>query len=163
MQRRSGAGPAPDTSSLREVARQEAGLLRTLPQQRAGRAPAWPFGKKATAAERALWLKLWKLPQAILWEEQHVERDVALYVRMSILVESGTETAAKVKSVRDQARTLLIELDSLTKAGYRISSQTASPAVRSSAADAKRAAVPSSRGRLQALPDPRKRLRGDDA
>lgn len=163
MQRRSGAGPAPDPGSLREAARQEAGLVRTLPQERTGRVPAWPLMSKATAAERSLWSSLWKLPQAILWEEQHVERDVALYVRMRIMVESGTEAAAKVTSVRDQARTLLLEMGSLLKAGYRVRSESVSPVVRSSAADAKRATIPSARGRLRALPDPRTRLRGEDA
>jgi len=120
--RRSGAGPAPDPNSLRELQRQEAGLVRTLPRERSGRVPAWPLPTPASAAERALWSKLWKTPQAIVWEEQGVERAVARYVRLSIVVESGDVPAAKVKSVMEQERTLLLELGSLLKAGYRISS-----------------------------------------
>lgn len=69
-----------------------------------------------------MWSKLWKTPQAIVWEEQGVERAVARYVRLSIVVESGDVPAAKVKSVMEQERTLLLELGSLLKAGYRISS-----------------------------------------
>lgn len=122
MARRSGAGPAPDPSSLRELARQEAGLVRTLPRERSGRVPAWPLVGKATAAERAEWQRLWREPVAILWEEQHVERAVARYVRMSILADSGEKNAAWVKSVIEQERILLLELGSLLKAGYRISS-----------------------------------------
>ena len=111
-----------------------------------------------------MWSKLWKTPQAIVWEEQGVERAVARYVRLSIVVESGDVPAAKVKSVMEQERTLLLELGSLLKAGYRITTnpQDPSPTVRSSPADARRATLPSSRGRLRALPDPRTRLRGED-
>lgn len=93
----------------------------------------------------------------------HVERDVALYVRVRIMVESGTEAAAKVAWIRDRVRTFLLEMGALMKAGYRVSSHTASPAMRTSQADAKRAVIPSSRGRLRALPDPWTRLRGDNA
>lgn len=124
---RPGSGPAPDPGSLRELARQEAGLVRTLPKERPGRVPAWPLATKASAAERALWTKLWKLPQAILWEEQGVERAVARYVRLAILVDVGDVPAAKVKSVLEQERLLLLELGSLLKAGYRISTGAPMP------------------------------------
>lgn len=151
MARRSGAGPAPDPNSLREAARLEAGLIRTLPKERVGRVPAWPLATRASTAERALWTKLWKLPQAIIWEEQGVERAVARYVRQSIVVESGDVPAAKVKTVTDAERTLLLELGALLKAGYRISSgQVTTGSL--TAADQRRKQIPSSRGRLQALP-----------
>ena len=137
---RAGSGPAPDPNSLRELARQEAGLIRTLPRERSGRVPAWPL-TKATAAERALWAKLWKAPQAIVWEEQHVERAVARYVRMSLVADSGEVNAAYVKSVIEQERILLLELGSLLKAGYRISS---GGALAPSAAPKAEAAAPKS-------------------
>ncbi|MDD7930083.1 hypothetical protein [Microbacterium thalli] len=109
---------------------------------------------KATTDEKELWAKLWKLPQAIVWEEQHVERAVARYVRMSLLVESGDANAAKVKSVLDQERTLLLELGSLMKAGFRITTNpTPAATVSSTKAAAAKRQVPSSRGRLRALPN----------
>lgn len=111
-----------------------------------------------------MWRDLWRKPQAIIWEEERVERAVARYVRMSVAVDAGDAPTAKVKSVIEQERILLIELGSLLKAGYRITTnpQAPSPTVRSSPADARRATLPSSRGRLRALPDPRTRLRGED-
>lgn len=61
---------------------------------------------------------------------------------MSILVESSREPATKVTFVRDQAQTLLLEMGSLMMAGYRLTTQSASPVVPASAADAKQATVP---------------------
>ena len=64
-------------------------MVRTLPRERGGRTPAWPLVTKATAAERARWVQLWKRPVAILWEEQGVEHAVARYVRMALRAETG--------------------------------------------------------------------------
>lgn len=46
------------------------------------------------ADERALWKRLWRLPQAVAWERLHVEREVAYYVRWSVLGEAGDLRAA---------------------------------------------------------------------
>jgi hypothetical protein len=45
--------------------------------------PKWPNGK-ATAAQSALWKRLWKLPVAAWWHEQKIEPSiVAAYVRLA--------------------------------------------------------------------------------
>jgi hypothetical protein len=45
--------------------------------------PKWPAGK-ATAAESALWKRLWRLPVAAWWHEQKIEPTiVASYVRLA--------------------------------------------------------------------------------
>ncbi|MFL1999477.1 hypothetical protein [Microbacterium sp. A1-JK] len=132
-----------------------------MPKERSGRAPAWPLSSPATAKERSLWSELWKLPQAIVWEEQRVERAVARYVRMSVAVDAADAPAAKVKTVLDQERTLLLELGSLLRAGYRISSQLpAQPAVGGQSVQAQRRNIPSSKSRLRPAPRPVVPLRG---
>ncbi|MEV7631998.1 hypothetical protein AB0N64_06280 [Microbacterium sp. NPDC089318] len=125
-----------------------------MPKERKGRVPAWPLSTAATGAERALWRSLWKTPQAIVWEEQRVERAVARYVRFAVAVEAGDAPTAKARLVSEMERTLLLELGSLLKAGYRITSveSTAVPVVGGASVEARRRSIPSSRGRLQALP-----------
>lgn len=46
-------------------------------------------------AERALWRELWKKPQAVAWEHDKCVREVALYVRLTILGENGDLNAIK--------------------------------------------------------------------
>ena len=47
-------------------------------------APKWPLGK-ASAAESALWRRLWHLPVAAWWHEQRIDPfPVARYVRVGL-------------------------------------------------------------------------------
>lgn len=94
-----------------------------------------------------------------------MNRQVGMYVRTSVEAEERGATSSLRSVILRQETNLLLVESALLRAGYRISTnqQSTSPAVRSSAAEAKRAQIPSSRGRLRALPDPRTRLRGDDA
>lgn len=45
--------------------------------------------------EKKLWKDLWKLPQAVAWEQLSWTRDVAQYVRWKVLAELGDLDAAK--------------------------------------------------------------------
>lgn len=45
--------------------------------------------------ERAVWAEAWKMPQAVVWEQQHWTRDVAQYVRHKVLGELGSMDDAK--------------------------------------------------------------------
>lgn len=77
---RSRSGPSPDPQALRRDRKSDPAWTELPAEGRKGRAPAWPL-VKATARERALWSSLWKLPQAVEWERNHLEMTVALYVR----------------------------------------------------------------------------------
>lgn len=56
--------------------------IRRLPKSgRKGAPPEWPL-EDFSPAELRIWAPLWKLPQAIIWEEQQLERTVARYVRV---------------------------------------------------------------------------------
>src|SRR5688500_8164260 len=83
--------PAKDPSARRR--RNAAPVTTKLPATgRQGRVPAWPLSK-ASAAERAAWNELWRLPQAVVWERVRCSRVVARYVRLLVPVERGGASA----------------------------------------------------------------------
>lgn len=151
---RTGAGRPPDPGSLAEALRIEAGAIRTLPKARTGAAPAWPLSK-ASARERTVWGQMWKRPQAIIWEEQSSHRQVAMYVRTSVEAEEPGATAALRGLLLRQENDLMLSHAALLRAGFRISTNPAPAAstVASSKPTAAKRQVPSSRGRLRALPN----------
>lgn len=144
-------GPAPDPGSLREAIRLEAGAIRTLPRERMGRAPAWPL-TKATAREVVVWRALWKRPQAVIWEEQASELEVALHVRTVVEAEAPTAKASLRALVLQQQKALLLTHDALLRAGFRVATTQKAVSTASSTASRKGRNVPSARGRLRAVP-----------
>ena len=153
---RTGAGRPPDPSSLAEALRIEGGAIRTLPRARGGNAPAWPLSR-ASKREQEVWRSLWKKPQAIVWEEQGSERQVAMYVRTSVEAEEPGATAAIRGLLLRQENDLLLSHAALLRAGFRITTNPAAAApaatVSASTPSAAKRNVPSSRGRLRALPN----------
>ena len=150
---RIGAGRPPDPGSLAEAVRIEAGAIRTLPKTRTGATPAWPLSK-ATPRERSVWNQMWKRPQAIVWEEQMLQRQVGIYVRTSVEAEQPGATAALRGLLLRQENDLLLSHAALLRAGFRISvNPTATPTVSAKTTAAAKRQVPSARGRLRALPD----------
>ena len=80
---------------------------------REGPAPDWPL-TRASPRETELWTDEWRRPQAIVWEQNHQEREVALYVRALAVAERPKATTS--------ARLLVMrQLDALglTTAGLR--------------------------------------------
>lgn len=76
---RARSGPAPDPTALRRE--RDAGEWTTLPAEgREGATPAWPLTEQ-TVREVELWERLWRMPQALMWERYGQEIEVALYVR----------------------------------------------------------------------------------
>ena len=75
------SGPAPDPQALRRERPGDAATWRHLPAAgRQGPAPAWPLPTVPSKAEKKLWEELWRMPQAIVWEEQRQAMAVAAYV-----------------------------------------------------------------------------------
>lgn len=147
-------GPAPDPSSLREARRLREGTIETLPKERAGDAPEFPL-TKPSAREKALWSKLWRKPQAVVWERQGLELEVAMHVRTLVESEAAKASPSLRSLLLRQAGSLLLTERALLAAGYRISTVRTLPTVAAageSAADVKRRSIPSSRGRLRAVP-----------
>ena len=78
--RRGASGPARDPNSGRSR-----GLAwREIPADVGDASiPALPLDRPAKR-ERELWESMWRRPQSVLWREQGLELEVALFVRMSV-------------------------------------------------------------------------------
>jgi hypothetical protein len=74
------SGPAPDPNAARRERKDDAGWT-TLPAAgRPGAAPEWPLRGQSNR-EAELWESEWRRPQAIMWERNGQELEVALYIR----------------------------------------------------------------------------------
>jgi len=61
---------------------------------RRGRPPAWPLDVQPTEAQRRLWARLWRTPQAVAWQQFEWSRVVARYVR--VVLEAEDELDVKL-------------------------------------------------------------------
>lgn len=76
---RARSGPPPDPNALRRE--RDAGEWSVLPAEgRDGPIPEWPLTEE-TVREWELWERLWRMPQAFMWERYGQGLEVALYVR----------------------------------------------------------------------------------
>lgn len=74
-------GPAPDPNALRRDRKDDKGSWTTLPTEgRQGTPPRWPL-PNVNKAELKQWAREWTRPQAVMWERDHQEEEVAVYVR----------------------------------------------------------------------------------
>lgn len=90
------AGRKPDPQAA------DAGSWTVLPAAgREGDAPDWPLSK-ATARELKLWRDEWRRPQAVQWEANSQQIEVALYVRTLVAAERRTAPAAIRNLVKQQ-------------------------------------------------------------
>lgn len=97
-------GPAPDPNALRRDRPSDKDGWTSLPSEgRTRPAPAWPLSAPHLSddydldpAERELevWRRVWKSAQAVAWERNGSELEVALYVRHLIQAEAGDMKAA---------------------------------------------------------------------
>jgi hypothetical protein len=109
------SGPPSDPRALR---RERDGLeWVTLPAAgRAGPAPTWPLADQ-TDRERTLWAREWRRPQAVVWERNGQELELALYVRSVGAAERVDATAAMRTLVRQQQEALGISVPGLAGTG----------------------------------------------
>ena len=77
---RTTSGPAPDPNAL--ARERDEGEWTLLPAHGRGKraAPVWPL-PEPQSRELELWRSLWVKPQALMWERNGQEIEVALYVR----------------------------------------------------------------------------------
>lgn len=76
---RARSGPAPDPNAIRRE--RDAGEWTELPADgRNDDPPDWPLAAMSSR-ELQLWVRLWRMPQALMWERYGQELEVALYVR----------------------------------------------------------------------------------
>jgi hypothetical protein len=117
---RSQSGPTPDPSALRRDRRTDQVTWRVLPAEgRGGDPPIWPLSR-ATAREKQLWAEEWQRPQAIVWEELGVQREVALFVRTLRRAESPKAPAQLTTLVRQFMDALGISVDGMLRKRWQI-------------------------------------------
>lgn len=93
---RARSGPAPDPNALRRDRAGDAAWV-TLPAEGyPGDVPEFPL-PGALGAETALWVVLWRKPQAFMWSKMGLEFEVAAYVR-AFLESVEAEASAGLKT-----------------------------------------------------------------
>ena len=113
---RAHSGPAPDPNSIT----QSNGEWTVLPATgRAGKPPAWPLSK-ASPREATLWRAEWRRPQAVMWERQGQEVEVALYVRSLVGAEKADAPVALRTLVRQQMEALGVSVPGMLRNRWRI-------------------------------------------
>jgi hypothetical protein len=144
---RATSGPPSDPGSLRSQRRADPGAWRELPAEgRKKRAPKWPLMDQCPR-EVTLWRELWKLPQAVAWEDLRMWWEVALHVRQMVRVEDGTSSAALLMELRQHAEELGLLPSGLIRNRWVIAQAPAAVAV----APASAAAPESAKSRLRAI------------
>lgn len=116
---------------------------------RRGKAPAWPL-PTATARERVVWNRLWKKPQAVLWEQLGQQDIVGLYVRRFCEAEQRGSAANLSTLVKQLADYLLLTIPAMHSARVTVASDEVA-AARSKKADSKPKAPSSVRDRMKAI------------
>jgi hypothetical protein len=113
-------GPAPDPNALRrDRAADQAGWT-TLPAAgREGEPPAWPLSDPSQR-ELDLWAAEWRRPQAVMWEINKQELEVAMYVRTLVGAESRQATAAERTLVLRQQENLGLTIPGLSRNKWRV-------------------------------------------
>ena len=103
MGARTVSGPPPDPNSRRQQTKAQASGWLDLPANgRTGPAPTWPFAKMLDG-EIEVWESLWASPQSVAWEALAVSpRDVATYVRFSVLGEESKDAANEARQWSDR-------------------------------------------------------------
>jgi len=145
------SGPPPDPNALRRDRKADAAGWVTLPADgRAGDPPAWPLPEgDQHDAELALWADIWRTPQAVMWERLRWTREVALYVRLQVLAESGSLDAAKES--RQWSDRLGLNPAAMLRNRWRVESAPSAPADEQERPSRRASGRRSARARLQAI------------
>lgn len=115
---RTRSGPPPDPQALRRD--HDAAEWTDLPADgRRGRTPKWPL-VEPSERETQLWRGLWRKPQAIMWEHQGQELEVALYVRRLVEAEVPGTPANLTTLVRQMADSLGLTTPGLRSNRWRL-------------------------------------------
>lgn len=119
------SGPAPDPNALRRDRPSDQAGWVTLPAAgRSGPPPDWPL-THGTRRELDLWAAEWRRPQAIMWEANGQEIEVAIYVRTLRQSEQPSSPISMRTLLRQQQEALGVSLPGLARLRWRIESATA--------------------------------------
>lgn len=116
------SGPPPDMTALRRDS-DRASWTHLPAAGRQGPAPDWPL-TRPTKRELAVWADEWSRPQAVMWEANHQEREVASYVRWFVKSEAHDAPIALGTLVRQLQEALGLSLPGLARNRWVIAGTT---------------------------------------
>lgn len=115
---RTRSGPPPDPNALRRD--RDQGEWVTLPAEgRDGAVPEWPL-PDPLSREIELWEREWRRPQAVMWEQNHQQLEVAMYVRAVLVADGPKATAADRNVVQRKMNDLGLTVPGLRANRWRI-------------------------------------------
>lgn len=112
------SGRPPDPTALRRERDGEQWV--TLPAEgRKGAAPKWPLAGQSDR-EKELWAREWRRPQAVMWEHNGQEVEVAMYVRSLVAAEKREAPTNARTLVRQQQEALGLSIPGLLRNRWKI-------------------------------------------
>lgn len=140
---RARSGPPPDPNALRRDRKSDQATWTLLPASgRKGVTPKWPL-PDPTARELAQWRKEWRRPQAIEWERNGQQDEIAVYVRTLVHSTKGDPNPQLFTLLLRQQTELGLNMGGLLKNHWRIVDDAA-PATRTRGDDTDRTATKAS-------------------
>lgn len=117
---RARSGPTADLNSYRQR-RNADGWIKLPERVDRRRTPVWPLKPGLSERERELWRALWRQGQSIIWESQHQQQALAIYVRLlaSIEAEQFEVPASRLTQLRIMAEDLGITLSGMLRHKWR--------------------------------------------
>lgn len=141
------SGPPADPNALRRDRPSDGEWLVLPAEGRRGPLPEFPL-PSASDRELDVWAGLWRKPQAVLWERNGQDLEVALHVRTFVEAEQPEAGAALRNLVRQQLSELLLSIPAMNAARIRFGD-----VLEGDQAEVVVLARPSARERLRALND----------
>jgi hypothetical protein len=111
------SGPAPDPNALKRERDSQDWV--TLPSKRDGDTPKWPL-EAQSEREADLWEQEWTRPQAVMWESNRQEVEVAMYVRSIVAAEQMDAPTNARTLVRQQQEALGLSVPGLQRNRWKI-------------------------------------------
>jgi hypothetical protein len=112
--------PYPDPNALRRDKKSDE-VWTTLPAGgRQGDTPYWPLAGQSNR-EAAVWAQLWQTPQAVMWEANHLEWEVAFFVRRLVQAEEHKSSSQNATLVRQQMDSLGLSMSGMRSNRWKLS------------------------------------------
>lgn len=147
---RTRSGPPPDPNALKRE--RDAGEWTILPAEgREGATPDWPLTEQSVR-EVVLWERLWRMPQALMWERYGQEFEVALYVRRLAEAEKPDSAVVLSTLVRQIADSLGLTTPGMRSNRWRIDRPSEEEGASTGPGGAAVVVPTSARARLRAVP-----------
>ena len=120
---RARSGPPADLNSYRQR-RNEDGWIKLPEHVDRRRTPNWPLKPEPSKRERELWRQFWRMGQSIVWESQHQQLPLAIYVRLLVGIENELfeVPASRITQSRIMAEDLGITITGMTRHKWRYAS-----------------------------------------